>query len=626
MNKEAIDLLIQTNPRLRGQRAVFETMQPGAYCIHRSWGLGEILRYDEKENRLVIQFEGQPEPRPMDPAFCAGRLDILDEKSILVRHKREPDAINELIKNKPADLITEILSHMPDSAATGPELERQIHRLMGEAEGKKWWTKTRRLLIKDPRVAVPARKSDPYLLRDEPVRAEEEVLEEFFETRLPKKKIAHAEKLLALSVSHDDIKEALPDILKELTASLADVKTLNEGERLHGIWVRNDLARFINDDPEQLEPTSSSIILEHRDLPGLSKAIPAAYQKRYLSLLERVFPDDYVRITLEVLRESEGKLTNECINFLLDRKHKDVIAETLMRWRQDMSLRGPVMIWILKNRHSRKHTKMLAPLIGPQLLSATLFAVENDALQNTSNRRIPLAEMLSDDPDLITELLSDADPQTAQDLGTTLMLNQGFDTLSKKSLIARFIRLFPHIQQLVEGDAGTTSKEEDQLIVSQKSFDERQQEYELLISKKIPENKIAIAVAREHGDLRENADYKMARQEQDTLLARKSQLERDLNRARITDFTDAPTDVVGIGSVVEVTAASTGETIEYSILAAWDSNPEANILSYQTPLAQSLIGKRPGEVVSVEIDSHKESWQLKAISRWVDRQPAAKGN
>ena len=61
----------------------------------------------------------------------------------------------------------------------------------------------------------------------------------------------------------------------------------------------------------------------------------------------------------------------------------------------------------------------------------------------------------------------------------------------------------------------------------------------MIVSKKIPENSRAIAAAREHGDLRENSEYKMAKQDQQILMAQKRQLERDLARARITDFKDA---------------------------------------------------------------------------------------
>jgi transcription elongation factor GreA len=191
--------------------------------------------------------------------------------------------------------------------------------------------------------------------------------------------------------------------------------------------------------------------------------------------------------------------------------------------------------------------------------------------------------------------------------------------LSKKSLLARFIRLFPSIQSIVGGEAAAPRDEDsDELVVSKASFDERTHEYEDLIQVKIPKNKEDIAEARSHGDLRENAEYKMARQEQDLLLAHKNELEVAINKARVTDFTDATVDMVSVGSVVELEQASSKDKLTYSILGAWDGNPEKNILSYKTPLAKALMGKSKDDSVAVEIDGYEETYTIKDIKRWVD--------
>ena len=118
--------------------------------------------------------------------------------------------------------------------------------------------------------------------------------------------------------------------------------------------------------------------------------------------------------------------------------------------------------------------------------------------------------------------------------------------------------------------------------------------------------------------MKENSEYKMAKQDQTTTLARKAQLETDLARARVTDFTDASKDVISVGSVVEVLQSGAKKTVRYSILGAWDSDPEHNILSYKTPLAQKLLGRKPGDTVETDIGGNKETWAVKALTRWVD--------
>lgn len=620
MNKEAIDLLIQKTPRLKRARAKLESMQPGAYCVHRAWGLGQIKDYDERENRLIIDFQSGREGHPMDPVFCVDKLDILDDDDILVRAQKDPAGIEEMTKSRPADLVVQVLERATDHSATALEIETVLSRLMGPAKFKKWWTQAKKALVKDARVAVPTKKTEPFVLRDEPVRAEEEVLDEFFETKAPKKKINLASKLIDLSVKHEDIKEELPDILSHLASSLAETKQLNPGERLYGIWVRNDLGRFIHADVEVLEPTSASIIEASTDLTSLAGQIPASHYGRLLDLIERCAPEQWERVTFDLLKNSSGKLTVECINFLLEHDKSKAITQTFERWLVEQNLKAPVLTWILKNRASRKYSPMLEPLMTPRLLSAIFYAIDYEALQNTSSRRIPLAELVSEDQELIGDLLAESTYETAHDLAQTLMLNQGFEDLSKKSLLARFIKLFPSIQSIVGGEAVAPRDEApEELVVSQASFDLRKKEYEELIQVKIPRNKEEIAEARGHGDLRENAEYKMARQEQDLLLAQKNELEVDINKARVTDFKDATTKMVSVGSVVDLVAASSGERVTYNILGAWDSDPERNILSYQTPLAKALMGKEKDQKVVVEIDGHEETWTVKDIKRWVDQ-------
>ena len=60
------------------------------------------------------------------------------------------------------------------------------------------------------------------------------------------------------------------------------------------------------------------------------------------------------------------------------------------------------------------------------------------------------------------------------------------------------------------------------------------------------------------------------------------------------------------------------QTRKYSILGAWDSDPDNDILSYKTPLAQSIIGKKVNDTVSTNIDGNEEQWTILTIERWVD--------
>ncbi len=612
MNSEAVSALIAKSPSLKAAKPKLEAMEPGAYVVHRSWGFGQIKKYDEAAQRLVIDFK-EKKGHAMDPAFCITTMDVLPASHLLVRKETDTKKIAELIAENPAQLVVEALQAYPNHAATAIELEITLAQVIGEEKFKKWWSAAKKLIAKDPRIAVPEKKTECYVVRETPVSAEDEIVEQFNGTRSARRRIQLAEELMD-AVGKKDVKADLSAVLKGLADAVKDSNQLDASERLYGAAVRDDLAKALGQEVA-FEPSQAAIIANVRDLPAIAEKIPVQFQSRFLELIQETHPIEARDLLFTLLKTSQGKFTTECINFLVEHDHADELAATLRRWQTEQNLRAPVLLWIVKNRHSKKFAKLLNDLISPRLLGAIFFAIDYEALQASSARRIPLADILSEDVDLIPDLLSTADPETARDLANTLMLNQGFEELTKKSLLARFIKIFPKIQSLVAADA---ESKEEQLLVSRESYDRKVQEYETIKSEKIPENKAAIATAREHGDLKENSEYKMAKQDQQVLMAQKTLLERDLGRARVTDFKDANTDQVGIGTIVTVKNGATGTTTTYTILGAWDGDPDKNIISYKTALGAALLGKKAGEVATVKSGATEDNYTVVSIARYVD--------
>jgi transcription elongation factor GreA len=620
MNSEAVQALIAQNPPLKASKAKLESMEPGAYCIHRSWGFGQIRDYDEADQKLVIDFEGKKRHR-MDPAFCVQTLDVLPPKHLLVRQKTEPQKIAQLIEEKPVQLIVETLAAFPNKATTAVDLECILEQVLGPDRFKRWWATTRKQVAKDPRIAVPAKKTECYVLRDEPLPIEDEILDHFTNTRSARRRIQLAEELLE-AVAQKQIKADLSPVLQVLADAVKDSNQLHPAERLFGAAVRDELAKALGVDVATLHPSLGELVADGRRLSDIAEKIPVHFQTRFLELIKDAHPIEWKDFTFALLKTSQGKFTTECINFLVENGHAEELAAVLKRWQTEQNLRSPVLLWIVKNRQSKKFAKLLNDLITPRLLNAIFFAIDYEALQSAGTRRIPMAEILSDDPDLIPDLLATADPETARDLANTLMLNQGFEELTKRSLLARFIKIFPGIQALVSGEG---EAKDEQLLVSRASAERKRLEYELIVTKRIPENSRAIAAAREHGDLRENAEYKMAKQDQQLLMAQKSQLERELARARITDFSDANTDQISVGSVVDLRDNATSQPVRYTVLGLWDGDPANQIISYKTPLGLALLGKKIGDRVKVKVGGAEHDFVVTGLSRYVDAPPAVAG-
>ncbi|TVR49124.1 MAG: transcription elongation factor GreAB [Puniceicoccaceae bacterium] len=615
MTEDAVQVLISRNPALKGARDKLTAMQPGNYCIHRSWGFGQITGFDEADLKLLIDFESKKGHR-MDPAFCATTLEILPPEHLLVRLQTEGETIRTMIKEQPVDLVIELLKIFPNGAASLQEAERVLQQVVGEATFKRWWAATRKLLTKDPRVSMPAKKTECIVLREEPVTQEEELVEDYENTCSARRRIQIVERFVDALDHHKEIKADLDSVLEGFASVVHDSTLLTPAQRLHGAWVRDDLANRLGKETAGFDPQAVELIANARDLDALAEELPTSLQPRMLELIKEAHPGEWKELTFGLLKNSKGKFTTDCINFLVANGLSDELGVTLRRWQTEQNLRAPVLLWIVKNRHSRKFSRLLHDMIGPRLLNAIFFAIDYEALQTTTARRIPLADVLSEDPDLIPDLLSTSDPETARDLASALLLNQGFEDLTKKSILARFIKLFPGVQSLV---AGVSEEKDDRLLVSRESYDRRREEYETLVSKKIPENSRAIAEAREHGDLRENSEFKMAKQDQQLLLAQKAQLELDLARAQVTNFKEANADVIGVGSVVTLEDEKSGSRVTYTILGAWDSDPDNAIISYLTPMGGSLMGRRIGDTILLSVEGEESQLTVKAIGRYVDQ-------
>jgi hypothetical protein len=422
MNSEAVLELIATKPELKASKAKLESMKPGAFCIHRSWGFGRIQEYDAASRKLVIDFEGKP-GHSMDPAFCVNTMEVLPAEHLLVRRITEPEKIKDLVENNPVELVIDGLRACESHATTALDLELTLTQVVGPEKFKRWWTSVKKQLASDPRVGVPAKKTECYVLREEPVSAEDEILEQFNGTRSARRRITLAGELLASMGKKAPSTETTAFVLKEIVGSVKDSNQLGAAERLEGAWVRNDLAAHTGDDISQFSPTPEELVADTHSLVDIAEKLGTTQQHRFLELVQQAHPLEWKELVLNLLKNSSGKFTTECINFLVENDCTELLASTLQRWKLEQNLRAPVLLWIVKNRASRKFAKLLSDMITPRLLSSIFFAIDYEALQTAGARRIPLADILSEDKELIPDLLSTSDPETARDLANSLILN-----------------------------------------------------------------------------------------------------------------------------------------------------------------------------------------------------------
>ena len=124
----------------------------------------------------------------------------------------------------------------------------------------------------------------------------------------------------------------------------------------------------------------------------------------------------------------------------------------------------------------------------------------------------------------------------------------------------------------------------------------------------------AIAVARAHGDLSENAEYDAARERQSFVEGRIKELEGTLSAANVIDPTTLEAgDRIVFGATVELEDLDSGEQLKYQIVGDIESDIRLNLISVSIPVARALIGKHEGDVVNVVVPSGEREFEILSV-------------
>ena len=210
--------------------------------------------------------------------------------------------------------------------------------------------------------------------------------------------------------------------------------------------------------------------------------------------------------------------------------------------------------------------------------------------QNQLRERFQQEEWLHDAMGVMTE-------QQRRDFLRRIHDGHGWDVLDRKSIVAKVLRKFPELQDIILPKAGDAAAKKIP-FTSNRSYAERQKQLERIMTVEIPENSKEIEVARSYGDLRENAEFKYAKERQGLLMAQGAQLAEDLEKVKPTDFGEVELGEVAMGTGVEL-AYPGGATETFYILGAWDQDEVLSIISSETALAKALSGHKVGDQIEI---------------------------
>jgi transcription elongation factor GreA len=579
-----------------------EQLTESGYCMHRTWGLGKITTVDTVLLRFLIDFPDKPE-HSMDLGFAAKSLTPLAKDHVLVKVATDLQGLQEMAAVNHIDLIKLVLKSYGGSATVAQIQDALVPDVIGD-DWRKWWEAVRKEIKKDGHFRVPVKKSEPIEYNEEVVSLQARLLGDMQLARGLKAKLAVAMEILKSQDDLENVTEAYQLAMGLLDHELPNYLKNQPELVLDAIFARNDMRKAlrIEANGEQIEDQAVWDLIN--DLPAFMEALPATRNKLALASYKHHHPESWEADFTDLLNQSQMKLAGDIVQLFNDAGKADEIKETLTRLVNQHQASSELMLWLGKSR-----SDTYADILGPEVFRAMITAMERD--QFNEKRTSRLNDFIMGDMDLLPELIETADLEVVKDLTRALQFSSCFDDMDKRSLLGRIVKIYPAIQALISGEA--TTSEDRGLLVSWDSLLRRRSEYTELVQKKIPENSKEIAVARSYGDLRENHEYKAAKEMQKILMKRKAELEMDLTRARGTDFAEVNTSSVNPGTRVRVKELSQQKDEIYTILGAWDSDPESGIISYLSPFAKNLISKSVGDTFEMTQDHEVRKYLIESI-------------
>jgi transcription elongation GreA/GreB family factor len=593
-----------------------EQLEPGAFCLHKSWGFGRVADWNLLLNQIVIDFE-KKKAHPMQLQYAADNLTPIPAEHFLAQKATDLNALKAALKENATAVMRNILESLGGKATQAQISSWLLGDVFSEPEFKRWWDATKKLLKKEGHFLIPTKKNDPIELRTTTVSRSAELLNFFEQARQPKEQAAALDQIIKFHHEFEQPEKQLQPLVDAIEETARRNQRLNPALTFELVIGRDDLLQR----EAKLKSTNPDLTLERliaEEEPRLADILPklpSAKERRVLHAFPAALGERWTGRAWQLMQGSNARLVSSMPKVFVEAGREEDLRGALDRSLREHSATSEMLYWLCKNRAD------WPGLINPELLSAILSACERDQHNESNSRSTRLRDLLLSDRALIPDIFAHAEIARARDAMRRLMLSPVFDELTKRSLMARIIKLYPELQSLITGEQ--TEEKSEALVVSWSSLQKRKAELEELVNKKIPENSKEIGVARSYGDLRENFEFKAAKEMQAVLMRRKAELERDLHRARGTGFESPDLSQVSIGTIVTLRETTTGREEIYTILGAWDGDPDRFIISYQTAIGQALLGHRLGEVIELNAEDDTGRYAIIAIeSAPLDEVPA----
>jgi transcription elongation GreA/GreB family factor len=569
-------------------------LMPGTYCLHRSWGFGQIKEWNNATESVSIDFKSK-HGHVMQFAYAAESLTPLPVDHVLVQKAKSPEELRKKVQENPVAIIQDCLRSLGPQATADGIQALLSPEVIPPSDYKKWWDSTKRALKKDGHFYVPGKKNEALRQLDAPSALGDSALENLRLANGPKAVLA-ALGNVAKYWSEIKSETVLNEVAELIDATLSKVPKSQLPIQIELALARDE---FYSASGRTAETGTWALTsLAPQTSPALSSlldALPGSRQPKLLEAMRVGLPETWPPLFLGLLPRANGRVAEVITEAFQNAGRETDVQAAVNRYIRERNVTCDFLFWLCKNRPT-----VYGVLIEPQLFMAILSVLEKDQFSEIK-KGTKLYELVLGDKALIAAILKDAQVADVRDITRAILLSPVFEELDKRSLLAAIIKLYPEVQAMVVG-TDKTAAPEAKIIVSWPSLKRREAELEDLDRNQIPQNSKDIGIARGYGDLRENHEFKAAKEMQTILARRKAELEQMLTRAQGTDFANPDTTKVTLGTKITLKDPAANETLVYTILGAWDSDLSQGIISYQTAVARALLNHTVGEKIELSTD------------------------
>jgi len=589
----------------------FLMCEPGNFIEHQSWGIGKIADLDLILNKVKVDFDKNPgHIMSLEMAVLSTRPIPKDSVQALVR--TNPDMLKGLAKDDPVKLITYALNGLRGEASS-PELKSiLVGTVIEESAWASWWGKARGLLKTAPQIETPSAPNGRFKLRKEQRSFEDEIKEQIDEKN-PADKLDVVQEYLK-HIEKFPINKELADYLLESLKN--SIKNLPDFLKASAIFLAEDLnKRLKNEKIQEFEPLLAELIKTASNwLPQMK------IQSRLKQVLDiagkTISETEMTKVLQSLILEADRPAKEEAYNRLAEMNNDSALADVIEQVCRFPENNPETFLWIISQRTRDRCSKYITDKYLLDKYFALLISASRSrtARLTEKQQKIVMAKSkpLLNNPSFISYLdktLSSESDQIARDLKSKFNKISGLDKSIRSKILSVLERYAP-----IEKESEQTQEEAFEILITAASLERKRAEFRDITENQLIEIAKEIAVARDMGDLSENAEYITAKQKQALLSAMAEKLQSQLLRYMVVRIENVNNNKICFGTRFKIQNEETGNIEEYSLLGPEESNPTNGIISYLSPMGKLLINKRTGESVMFDFPGKSGSYKILEIA------------